>query len=971
MTFEGEHKIIPIKGIARVGADTMCEDGAMNEVIGLEYKDGSYVPYAGELDELLTLPQGTEFFRLHKTSSGNNIIAYFQDDNGNFSLAWMREKNFNEGKGKFSESWIRIIEHDVNIIDVKNVKNILIIERENKEIIYARFTGSKYEEIKIKDMADNLPILNLYVTNDINIKINNKSNGPILCVKDSGQTLGFDAINRAYNEGLAKLNELGRLHGYVLAVYAYKLVSGEYVYASAPVLLCPPNNAVGKTTSYQNKYNKKYYYATQFLGTYGDNKLLTYCAESVMDEAFEHGNVASMDKWARHFAANNNGTAQYLGDADVPKSIDNMPPLWGGILFSAASGSSSTWRHTFLAMASNSLMCKINSSIQQEYKGLIDSCCIFMSEQVPLYEMLKDNVHEGTVMYPVNFSGTQMNATRIYGYNFDKRNEADIKKDIKKINNFYLVHEIKFNELQEGTIEVDLGGKLGDSLPLQETLPISAFNNSIVFNGKSFIYNSRNHLYSYKEKKIYGCKLETSKLVGGNGQLSYSISEGTYKVIAHIKSATDGDYTVVSDDIKLDNKSFNGYFIYPDSSADEVYLLDVNTNMACKFIMTPAKHGGYAYCLVELDQLNFAKYAKEEMGEYNSENVLVDRSNRIKVSDAYFVYTFPLANTSVIGNGDIVGLASLSISMDNDSFGSYPLLVFTTEGIYSMEVDKTGDGAYSNVPPPFSREVCINPNTICEIDGAVLFASSKGLMIATAQGVQEFVPKLNGKPNHLPEDDKATKGLGLVLYKQAINHEQIVKLTECISNNNFIDFLSDSKTVVTYASEKNKIVVYNPSKPYCYWIDIPTRNVTKLPVGIKMDNNNYPNEQYVTREDTLIEFKNLSSEGDVQCMLQSRPIKVDGKMKSYVRLVARGYFNSLSNDKYAVMLVLGSYDGINWQPLGIKQKMFSGGFHDLGCVLDRVSCEYIMVIISGSLTPDSHIDGIELTKTNKYNNKLR
>jgi hypothetical protein len=30
-----------------------------------------------------------------------------------------------------------------------------------------------------------------------------------------------------------------------------------------------------------------------------------------------------------------------------------------------------------------------------------------------------------------------------------------------------------------------------------------------------------------------------------------------------------------------------------------------------------------------------------------------------------------------------------------------------------------------------------------------------------------------------------------------------------------------------------------------------------------------------------------------------------------------------------------------------------------------------MVIVSGSLTPDSHIDGIELTKINKYNNKLK
>ena len=30
MAFEGEPRVIPIKGISRAGADSLCEDGAMN-----------------------------------------------------------------------------------------------------------------------------------------------------------------------------------------------------------------------------------------------------------------------------------------------------------------------------------------------------------------------------------------------------------------------------------------------------------------------------------------------------------------------------------------------------------------------------------------------------------------------------------------------------------------------------------------------------------------------------------------------------------------------------------------------------------------------------------------------------------------------------------------------------------------------------------------------------------------------------
>jgi hypothetical protein len=342
----------------------------------------------------------------------------------------------------------------------------------------------------------------------------------------------------------------------------------------------------------------------------------------------------------------------------------------------------------------------------------------------------------------------------------------------------------------------------------------------------------------------------------------------------------------------------------------------------------------------------------------------------MRVSETYDVNTFPYANTYIVGKGDIIGLASLPIALSQDTFGQYPLLVFCTDGIYSMGVDTTGAGVYSNISP-FSREVCTNKNTICEIDGAVLFASSKGLMIASAQGVQEFLPALNGMQRQLPKDDKETNGLGLKLYHDAIDNPLSTELLDGISHDDFIQFLSDADTVVSYVSNKNKVIVYNKKHDYSYWIDIPTRVVTKLPTGISMDNNNYPTEQYLLNNGLVLEFGYLSNNADVQCLLQSRPIKNTCGMKSTLRVIARGYFNSSDANNYAVMLVLGSYDAINWQPIGVCQRMFGGGFNDLGCVTDRVSCKYVMVIITGKMSPDSHIDGIEMTINSKYNNKLK
>jgi hypothetical protein len=172
-------------------------------------------------------------------------------------------------------------------------------------------------------------------------------------------------------------------------------------------------------------------------------------------------------------------------------------------------------------------------------------------------------------------------------------------------------------------------------------------------------------------------------------------------------------------------------------------------------------------------------------------------------------------------------------------------------------------------------------------------------------------------------------------------------------------------------SEKNKVVVYNKDNEYCYWIDIPTRNTTKMPIGIRIDNRNYPSELYISQNNEVIRFNHKSFGYNVPCLLQTRPIKLVAGLKGSIRVIARGYFNSSYADKYIVLLVLGSYDAINWQPIGYKQKQVSGGFNDIGCNCDRVSYKYMMAIVAGQLNPNSHIDGIELTIKNKYINKLK
>lgn len=988
MTFEGEHKIIPIKGIARAGADSLCEDGAMNEVIGLEYKDGSYVPYSGVLSGR-GVPSWAHNIYIHKTSTQNNIIVnvYNSSESG---LLWMSEERFNTTEDISDYGEWEVL-YDGNVKDIEFIKNIICISTADK-LLYILFQEGEYKEWTVN--KEELPRINFRV--DIGIGGKTDALGIKRSVYYSDYPEGGikDALVAPLIAARGKAIEEGGLIGYFLACAAYRLKTGEYVKASNPVLLCRPMHKE-KDKLYDEKTDSNKF----TLYKWGEPSVSKTFTPSIN----EKGVSIYIESDADHFTPEDFSYLKKNEVTDIKSMYDNClfivdgnndvygtrytedfymfyPPMGSSCIHYPNASTKITQAYYAAAVPTNKLQYKINSDITLD-DSQISSLCIFISKEIDPFINLdnKDNIDKTYMKSSVKLSDSEY----ISSLHAIFKTDDEIVNEIKNINNLYLVHEIDYTDIKKSNewIDVDLKGKLGDALVTRETLPISAFDNTIIKDATMVTYNSRLHIYNYKEEERCGYNIEDYNLYGGYGQYSASEEEYESAYIAIDYNSESGSSRIVKHFDKptittgaiSGTPSFNQYIAYHKGNASKITLFLKPYSSLGYYVtiydLTKSKHGGYSFHLTKHLTPTLAGNQINTNGLPEQFNESTQRES-MRVSDAFLPQTFQYANTYTIGNGKIVGIATLSIALSQDTFGQYPLLVFCTDGIYSMGVDTTGAGVYNNIAP-FSREVCINRNTICEIDGTVLFASSKGLMIATAQGVQEFVPSLNGEPKHLPQDDKTTKGLGLALYKEAINHELAVQLTGCISSEDFIDFLKDGNTVVSYASEKNNIVVYNPSKPYTYWIDIPTRNVTKLPVGIRMDNNNYPNEEYVTAENRIMMFKHLSSEGDVQCMLQSRPIKVDGRMKSYMRVVARGYFNSLSASNFAVILVLGSYDGINWQPLGNKQKKIGGGFHDLGCVVDRVSCEYIMVIVSGSLTPDSHIDGIELTKINKYNNKLK
>ncbi len=1058
-----ESKRITLRGIERSGADETATDGALNEAIGLVYKDRSFVPYSGSrIDKPLdgTVAQ----VLVHKTSSGNNEIT--RDSTGR--LYW-----------RCSDDDVR---HWFGVYGVQEVAFIgnEVCTSGTEGLHYYIWNGSEYENADID--GSELPHVSLRVSDSptedegIGDRKNEYSSGSHLFAIDREVSLRDSQIYTrdmlTYVSGLAskaigKAKEHGILTGYVFATVAYRMSNGEFIAAQNPILLCEPNfvNRDGRVKNIDGSFHFPQtgdtipsmdfaslssgvlHYSTEgfYMSWYFQNRSLlnaeamaslacskeshsydnfserleeramlvpSLLVRRETSDGFEPADFSSRVTGDDYFF---NGTDCYVysfrGAIDDGGGQGGQTGGSDGFLYRVASRYKSDGSvvynkgelpslYTILSNGSgyvsgsfvrgNSLQFKIESDIPAKYKNDIASVCVFISREVSAY---KDFSSDNTLCVGAHqvYNTGSYESNVLAGYVYRKKTIEELRDDLFKDWQFYKVAEIDFDDIvhSEHWISVDLKGKLGDSLVLQEQLPLSAWDMLKETGGKLGTYNGRLHLMSYSQRLVGLHCLSDYGYIGGPGQVASSMTQTQresevvvesssreygrsktvrYEVLTSVPTALNPFLFVGTDEAqKLTLRS--GYIQYINGVGTPIYSENI-------FVLKNDVSNKFSYYLndslmpIPISALsNTGKLPRDK--EENNVRVV---KNGMKVSDVEFAQYFPNSQTHRIGNGEIIGMACLSQALSQDQFGPQPLLVFTTDGIWALGVNTDGTGAYSTITP-FSREVCTNSESICELDGAVMFVSDKGLMMATTKGADAYMHDLNGVARPLPKGDMGS-GNGMYVYGRAITDDRIVVLEDnlsqlsVVSDDDFKDYLQDKDTRIYYVSKRNSIVVSNKNKAHVYWIDVESRIATKLKLRLLLSDKGYPDEVYYDSDGGLM-FADASGDDYVDCLLQTRPLKLESDYNSVRRVVLRGKFSG-EVDRYGCIYVFGSLDGEHWHLLGWKEKSFSsGGFHDLGCVTDRTSDKYVMVLFAGRLSIDSHIDALDISEEKRYINKLR
>lgn len=265
--------------------------------------------------------------------------------------------------------------------------------------------------------------------------------------------------------------------------------------------------------------------------------------------------------------------------------------------------------------------------------------------------------------------------------------------------------------------------------------------------------------------------------------------------------------------------------------------------------------------------------------------------NVLKVSAVDNPFYFPTAQTYKF-EGNIVGLASNAEAISTGQFGQYPLFIFTDKGIWAMQVDASGQGAYVS-QSPFSREVC--SGALCPVSGGIVFTTERGVMAISGGQVTELSQPNDGM------------GVDYMEYQESFWENIFWKAgfdgyiqPEIIRN-----YIKGAKLAYNYLH--NEVILSNSGYDYSFVFSLTNQEWSIIDRVFDITTNSYPKLE-VYNNDKQLRYEFVEGNDKVPVVAITRPVKVDTLDFKRLRQAAlRCTFEGSLN-----FYVLGSNDGVRF-----------------------------------------------------------
>lgn len=387
--------------------------------------------------------------------------------------------------------------------------------------------------------------------------------------------------------------------------------------------------------------------------------------------------------------------------------------------------------------------------------------------------------------------------------------------------------------------------------------------------------------------------------------------------------------------------NFPRYLYYPDSAAYKMVFKYDNTEIIIDLTPHDFLNGAYWYGLLGLD----AKPTTNAEPETRSPSTNVPMGNKIYTSEVNNPFSFPVNGINTVGSGSIIGISTAAKALSQGQFGQFPLYAFTTEGVWALEV---GTNGFYTARQPITRDVCTNTKGITQIDNAVLFPSSRGVML------------LSGSNSTCISESVGTETPFELSQLPAMS--DIAKLVGCTYSHYdyspFGRFLKTCQMIYDYLHQRI-IICGEGSCAYVY--SLKSKDWGIMANVVKSTVDSYPDALAMSHDGKLVDFSRkyeMCSTG----FFVTRPLKLEMPdiLKTMDTVIQRGHFQK----GHVQSILYGSRDLYNWHLVWSSKDHYLRGFRGSPYKYFRIACVT-------SLSEVESIFGASLQFTPRHTNQLR
>lgn len=542
-----------------------------------------------------------------------------------------------------------------------------------------------------------------------------------------------------------------------------------------------------------------------------------------------------------------------------------------------------------------------------------------------------------------------------------KRSEDVVKSDIKDCNLFYLLDNIKLDQLSLERKVIEVKKDYLQSLVTREVMTDDYDSHDKLIPNYSFTYNNRLNIANLNKVLFKGFSA-SSMFIYSNGYVTEAgqTNENRVPVSVYFYINQDGKEIITKGDLGYFGVNMPLlYLFYPNTNAYKAVIERI------QFTDTSSKIVRYEVNLEKHNFLNgsfyFGGWEDVKTTTTTIPAISTDRTislpNKIYTSEISNPFYFPVLGINTVGTGDILGISTAAKALSEGQFGQFPLYAFTSEGVWALEVSSTG--TYST-KQPITRDVVLGKNSITQIDSAVLFATDRGIMLLSGSNAQCISDVLNSDQiwniSKLPNAQNL-----IILYgRKADDNGQQKQITEeDIKFLPFRDFVKECSMIYDYVNQR--IIVYNPKESYAYVYSFKSQNWGMMLSDITSNVNSYPEALANTKDNKLVNFSVPGTQVTTSLLI-TRPFTLNDAngFKTIDSIIQRGMFKS----NHVQQVLYGSNDLENWHTVWSSVDRIMRGFRGTPYKAFRLA-------LICSLEKGESIYGCSISYQQRLANKLR